>query len=140
MKVLLPGLAAALLLVSGCATTEETNSAIRARWIGQSTDAFFSQYGPPQRSYKLGDGSSVYNWRGGEKSIQHAAQYRDVPRDKDSKKTDRVMVSPARTEELFCELQINANAAGSITAIQTTRESSGAGFSFSRCAEIFDKR
>lgn len=138
MKVLLPCLAA-LLLVAGCATTEETNSAIRARWLGQPGDAFFAQYGPPQRSYKLNDGSSVYNWRGGEKTIQHAAQYRDVPRDKDPKKTDRVLVSPARTEELFCELQINVDPRGHITAIQTTRESSGAGFSFSRCAEIFDK-
>lgn len=140
MKVLLPGLVAALLLAAGCATTEETNSAIRARWIDQPGDLFFAQYGPPQRSYKLNDGSSVYNWRGGEKSVQYAAQYRDVPRSGDAKKTDRVMVSPARTEELFCELQINTNAAGRITAIQTTRESSGAGFSFSRCAEVFDKR
>ncbi|VCU68148.1 hypothetical protein PIGHUM_00198 [Pigmentiphaga humi] len=140
MKVLLSGLAAALLLVAGCATTEETNTAIRTRWIGQPSDVFFAQYGPPQRSYKLADGSAVYNWRGGEKSIQHAAQYRDVPRDKDPKKTDRVMVAPARTVELFCELQINVDAGGRISAIQTQRESSGAGFSFSRCAEVFEGR
>ena len=61
-------------LLAGCTTTEEANQAIQGRWIGQPSDAFFSQYGPPSSAFPLNSGGTVYTWRGGETSRTVSAQ------------------------------------------------------------------
>lgn len=50
----------------------------------------------------------------------------------------QVLVSPARTEPVFCEAQIAVDAKGIITGIRVTQDTQGAGLSISRCAEVFD--
>lgn len=72
------GLGFLLLTVVGCTTTEEANKAIKSQWIGQPSDAFFSRYGPPIRSFALNDGGAVYTWRGGETTRVVPAEYRTV--------------------------------------------------------------
>ncbi|MCC2612331.1 MULTISPECIES: hypothetical protein [Rhizobium/Agrobacterium group] len=46
------------------------------------------------------------------------------------------MISPARTEDLFCELQITTGADKIIRMLRATKDTDGEGFSFSRCAEV----
>ncbi len=148
----------ALGLLAGCTTTEEANQAIQGRWIGQPSDAFFSQYGPPSSAFPLNSGGTVYTWRGGETSRTVSAQYRDMTKQEreyeekrrgstiiniggnmamDATPPGKVLLSPSRTEQLGCEAQISTNAAGIITNIRTSRDTDGEGFSFSRCAEVF---
>lgn len=50
----------------------------------------------------------------------------------------QVLVKPAHTVEIFCEAEITVDSKGSITAIQATKDTQGAGWSLSRCAEVFD--
>lgn len=148
----------ALGLLAGCTTTEEANQAIQGRWIGQSSDAFFSQYGPPSSEFPLNSGGTVYTWRGGETDRNVPAQYRDMTKQEreyekrrggstiiniggnmamDATPPGKVLLAPSRTEELGCEAQISTNSGGVITSIRTSRDTDGEGFSFSRCAEVF---
>jgi hypothetical protein len=46
------------------------------------------------------------------------------------------LLSPARTERLFCELQLTADPQGVIQSVRIAQDTSGAGFSLSRCAEV----
>ena len=46
------------------------------------------------------------------------------------------MIAPARTEQLFCELQITAGPDKMIRMLRATNDTDGAGLSFSRCAEV----
>ena len=55
--------------LSGCATTQDAEKAVADKYIGQSSDAFFSRYGPPRSYYELKNGGKVYTWVGGEGSI-----------------------------------------------------------------------
>ncbi|NDW05453.1 hypothetical protein GTK09_13565 [Jiella sp. 40Bstr34] len=148
----------ALGLLAGCTTTEEANQAIQGRWIGQSSDAFFAQYGPPVSAFDLNNGGTVYTWQGGETERTVSAQYRDMTKQErefeekrrgstiiniggnmgmDATPPGKVLLSPSRTEQLGCEAQISTNSAGIITTIRTSRDTDGEGFSFSRCAEVF---
>lgn len=74
------GLAIALLApgLAACTTTEEANKAIKSRFIGQSSDVFFSQYGAPLSEFQLNNGGTVYRWRGGETSRTLPAEYRTL--------------------------------------------------------------
>lgn len=47
------------------------------------------------------------------------------------------MVRPAERVNLFCEAQITADEQGTIMAVRINRDTQGAAFSLSRCAEIF---
>ncbi|MGO4571515.1 hypothetical protein [Microvirga sp. 2TAF3] len=47
------------------------------------------------------------------------------------------MVRPAQHVSLFCEAQITADDQGTIIAVRINRDTEGAAFSLSRCAEIF---
>lgn len=47
------------------------------------------------------------------------------------------MVRPAQQVHLICEAQITADKQGTIQAIRINRDTEGAAFSLSRCAEIF---
>lgn len=146
--------------LAGCTTTEEANQVMQGRWIGQPSDAFFSQYGPPASEFPLNSGGTVYTWRGGETMRNVPAQYRSMTKQEkefaekhrspqtvinigggnmsvDTAPPGQVLVAPARSEELGCEAQISTNAGGIITNIRTSRDTDGEGFSFSRCAEVF---
>ncbi|MEX6505894.1 hypothetical protein [Jiella sp. M17.18] len=143
--------------LAGCTTTEEANQAIQGRWIGQPSDAFFSQYGPPVSDYPLNGGGKIYTWQGGDTVRDIAPQYRPMTKQEleaqkkaprmviniggngmaDEAPPGQVLVSPGRSEHLGCEAQITTNPAGIITAIHTSRDTDGEGFSLSRCAEVF---
>jgi hypothetical protein len=144
--------------VGGCTTTEDANNAIQSRWVGQPSDSFFAQYGPPVRSYAMNSGGTIYTWHGGDTSRNVAPVYRDMTdAEKEAAKKNpttiinigtygsssqyvppgKVLVTPGRIDELSCEAQITTNDAGIITDIKATRDSDGEGFSFSRCAEVF---
>jgi hypothetical protein len=141
--------------LAGCTTTEDANNAIRSQWIGQPSDAFFSRYGPPVRSYAMNSGGTIFTWHGGDTSRNVAPVYRDMTdAEKDAAKRNpttiinigtsyqsappgQVLVTPGRIDELSCEAQITTNESGVITDIKATRDSDGEGFSFSRCAEVF---
>lgn len=47
------------------------------------------------------------------------------------------MVRPPQHVHLVCEAQITADEEGTIVAVRINRDTEGAAFSFSRCAEIF---
>lgn len=124
----------AAILLSACTTTEDANNAMKSRFIGQSSDVFFSQYGMPLSSFPLNDGGTLYRWRGGQTTQTIPAEYRTIEL---NGKQQQQLVTPARTEALYCEAQISTNARGIITNVQTTNDTTGAGFSLSRCAEVF---
>ncbi|WP_165224618.1 hypothetical protein [Affinirhizobium pseudoryzae] len=46
------------------------------------------------------------------------------------------LLSPARTEQLSCELQLTADQQNIIRSIRISKDTAGAGFSLSRCAEV----
>lgn len=146
------------LVFSSCTTTEDANNAARSRWLGQPVDSFFAAYGPPIDEYPLSSGK-IYTWRGGDKtryipptysnpepastvvrtqtrtdgSGQTVTQTRVITRDPFWQPQ---MISPPQYQQLFCELQINTDKAGVITAIRASNDTDGDGFSLSRCAEV----
>ncbi|WP_117195095.1 hypothetical protein [Rhizobium terrae] len=151
--------------VAGCTTTEEANKAIQSKWIGQPVDSFFTYYGPPVSSFPLNDGGTIYTWVGGQTTRHIPAQYQTIPAN-DANKVTRTttethrnadgstttttrsssfgvgqppvtrMVSPARSEDLFCELQITTGPDKVIRMLRATNDTDGEGLSFSRCAEV----
>lgn len=152
-------LAAAVL--SGCTTTEEANTVIQSRWIGQPAEVFFTQYGPPISEFPMASGNILYTWRGGDKTRYIPPQYstptpaqtttRTVTRETKPgvtvTKTTTLggfptaqpqMISPPRYEELFCELQLTADPSDRIVAIRASNDTDGEGLSFSRCAEVLN--
>ncbi|BDA85763.1 hypothetical protein Sa4125_33050 [Aureimonas sp. SA4125] len=158
MHTRFPVALAAVLMVTGCTTTEEANVAMRTDWIGRSSDDFFSAYGPPYQSYDRQDGGTIYSWRGGETRRFVPAQFATVGEGRERKTTRvvtdssgrsvvetrsrteeplRVMTAPPRSEELFCEAQITADKDGIIRFIGATGDTDGEGLSFSRCGELF---
>jgi len=151
--------------VAGCATTEEANKAIQSKWIGQPADSFFTYYGPPASSFPLNDGGTIYTWVGGETTRHVPAQYQttqpndankftrsstETKKNSDGSTTTTTrstsfgisqpvaprMISPARTEQLFCELQITTGPDKLIRMLRATNDTDGEGLSFSRCAEV----
>ncbi len=145
-------------MTAGCVTTEEANQAIQSRWIGQPSDVFFAQYGPPVSQFAMNDGGTIYTWRGGETSRDVAPVYRPMTEQEKAAARNaphtviniggtynanpappgQVVVSPGRVDYLACEAQITTSPAGIITYIKATRDTDGQGLSFSRCAEVFD--
>lgn len=145
-------------MTTACVTTEQANEAIQSQWIGQPSDLFFSNYGPPISQYALNGGGTIYTWRGGEVSRQVSPTYRAMtPQELEAQKNaprtiiniggnynanqappGQVMVSPGRVDQLACEAQITTDASGIITNIRATRDTDGYGLAFSRCAEVFN--
>lgn len=149
---------AAVLMTGGCTTTEEANVAMRTDWVGRSSDDFFSAYGPPYQRYDRRDGGTIYSWRGGETERFVPAQFSTVGEGREQKSTtvvtdargrsvietstrtqepQRIMTAPPRSESLYCEAQITADADGIIRSIGATGDTDGEGLSFSRCGELF---
>jgi hypothetical protein len=155
MKIRLAALALAAATLAGCTTTEEANTVIQSRWIGQPAELVFSRYGPPVSEFRTGTGNTIYTWRGGEKTQYIPAQYstpaeqpvygktvtKTTSREKEPGVTvtktttssmgvyvpqQPQMISPARVEELFCEVQITVDATDRIRAIPTRRAKASA--------------
>jgi hypothetical protein len=169
----LAALATASVCVGACVTTQDVSKSLATRYVGQSSDAFFAQYGPPINSMRLNDGSTVYNWHGGDSMIMVPAEYKKVdtpgspptasnsttrtsvshPDDNttvtNSSTTSwsvggspagsqQVLVRPAYQKQLYCEARITADPKGNIVSVEATQDTQGAGFSVSRCAEVFN--
>ncbi|GEO83986.1 MULTISPECIES: hypothetical protein [Alphaproteobacteria] len=159
MKRHLAAIVAIAAMLSGCTTTEEANTVIQSRWIGQPAELFFTRYGPPISEFQVASGNMLYTWRGGDKTRYIPPQYstptpvqtRTVTREAKPGVTvtktttsggylsgQPQMISPPRYEELFCELQITADPSDRIVAIRATNDTDGEGLSLSRCAEVLD--
>lgn len=147
--------------LAGCTTTEEANTVIQSRWIGQPVELFFSQYGPPLSQFPMASGNVIYTWRGGDADRYIAPTYTTPAPVKTKTKTvtretrpgvtetqvittgnyppaQPQMISPPRYEQLFCELQITADQRQAIIAIRASNDTDGEGLSFSRCAEVLN--
>jgi hypothetical protein len=168
MKIRLAAALAALTTLAGCTTTEEANTVIQSRWVGQPVELFFSQYGPPVSEFSMASGNVIYTWRGGDATRYIAPTYTTPPanqpaygttttttevtkprRGRTETKTTTTsvgvtvpqqpqMISPPRYEELYCEVQITADPSERILAIRATNDTDGEGLSFSRCAEVLN--
>lgn len=59
------GLAAiGFLMLGACSTTEQAATARHSKWMGRSSDEFFTRYGPPASEPKLASGATIYTWTG----------------------------------------------------------------------------
>jgi hypothetical protein len=142
--------------LSACVTTGDVDRDLKSTWIGASSDTFFTRYGPPKSTFKLNNGDLIYTWRGGE-DVRHIPAQVGVIRDDPFMwpgpgPYDRmrpwgrmwiddpavVMISPARDEELYCEAQLTVDRKHIIRSIRASGDTSGKGFSLSRCAEVFN--
>ncbi|MCM2398847.1 hypothetical protein NBH19_22460 [Rhizobium sp. S95] len=160
MKLRLATAAAFAIVLSGCTTTEEANTVIQSRWVGQPVEVFFTQYGPPVSEFPMASGNVLYTWRGGDKTRYIAPTYSTPTPAQTTTRTETKetkpgvtvtkttttgiyqpqpqMISPPRYEELFCELQITADPSQRIVAIRASNDTDGEGLSFSRCAEVLN--
>lgn len=50
----------------------------------------------------------------------------------------RQMLTPARTEQLFCEVQLTVDNGNMIKALRISRDTAAAGIGLSRCAEVLE--
>lgn len=73
-RIPLGALLVAVLALSRCATTQDAEKALGAKYIGKSSDVFFSHNGPPKSYFELNNGGRVYTWRGGETMIVSPAE------------------------------------------------------------------
>ena len=48
------------------------------------------------------------------------------------------MLTPARTEQLFCEVQLTVDNGNMIKALRISRDTAAAGIGLSRCAEVLE--
>ena len=78
MRVRLGGLLVGVLVLSGCATTQDAEKHLGAKYIGKSSDAFFSHNGPPLSYFELNNGGRLYTWRGGETMIVTPAETKTI--------------------------------------------------------------
>ena len=70
--------AAAALVLAGCATTGKFTAKMNG-FVGQPESVIVGMYGPPQSSYRLGDGSRVLQYtRGGQVTMPGATTYQPV--------------------------------------------------------------
>lgn len=151
----------AALLLAGCQSTQETGQNVRSQWVGKPVSSFFSQYGLARSDAVLQDGSTLYEWSGGEENIlvspggtrtpppQKITQNRTVGGyDMDGKYRTRTVRSeisipqqPVRTEPRYAHLECRANIttdkAGIITSFVIVRDTMGEWNLSSRCAEVF---
>jgi hypothetical protein len=167
MKTQLIAAAAVAVLLAGCKTTQEAAVAVQGKWVGQPVDRFFIANGPPVSEFPLDSGGTIYTWRGGDASYTRPAQiqtvrpatplvantvtrtstYNPAPGTTVTRSSTTsfgisapaatTVVRPAQRVEIVCEAQITADREGKIVAVRISRDTQGAAFSLSRCAELF---
>jgi hypothetical protein len=152
------------LMLAGCQTTQQTAIALNDSWIGQSADRFFTRNGGPYDRFKLANGGTIYNWRGGERDITITETIREEdpfedpfpeyrrplrPRYRFDENGDPQRVFPTRAfpefrnertvsrqETVVCEADIATDRRNRIVNITIRKDTRGVGVN-SRCAEIF---
>jgi hypothetical protein len=121
------------LILSACSTTEQAGTALRSKWVGRSSDEFFTRYGPPASEFKLASGDTIYTWTGGQASIGVPA----VASTSFEPGGATTIVSGGGSINMSCTVQITASGpARTIQAIGPFRDTIGM-WQMSRCAEMF---
>ncbi|MDH4442633.1 MAG: hypothetical protein QE284_19880 [Rhizobium sp.] len=125
------GLVAALgLTAAGCTTTGAPKGDVEARWNGQQAGAFFAKFGPPVSDAASG-ASTLYTWRGANKTRVIPATYEDLGNGKKGK-----LLTQARTQYLRCEVQLTVSSDYVIRSIRTVVDRPGVNGGKSYCAEF----
>ncbi|KQW31318.1 hypothetical protein ASE36_03380 [Rhizobium sp. Root274] len=125
------GLVAAFgLAAAGCTTTGVAKNLVEARWNGQQAGAFFARFGPPVSDAAAGN-STLYTWRGGNRTRVIPATYEDLGGGKKGK-----LLTPARTQYLRCEVQLTVSSDYVIRSIRTVVDRPGVDGGSSYCAEF----
>jgi len=122
-----------LLASSACTTTQQANEALETKFIGQSTDNFFLQYGPPSSSYQMNDGRMMYQWS--ERPRHYAMPSTSTVNVYGN--TAFVNTTPGGTMTVQCEVRI-VSRNGKIEQILASSDSWGM-WETSRCHEVFGK-
>jgi hypothetical protein len=132
LKSTTKGLIAALCLTAaGCTTTGGMpKNEIEARWNGQPAGAFFAKFGPPVSDAASGS-STLYTWRGGNKTRVVPATYEDLGNGKRGK-----LLTRARTEYLRCEVQLTVSSDYVIRGVRTVVDRPVTNGGKSYCAEF----
>lgn len=118
------------LAAAGCTTTGSPKSDVEARWNGQQAGAFFAKFGPPISDTASGN-STLYTWRGGNKTRVIPATYEDLGNGKKGK-----LLTQARTQYLRCEVQLTVSSDYVIRSIRTVVDRPGVDGAKSYCAEF----
>jgi hypothetical protein len=132
--------AVATMALSACVSTQDVSKSLATRYIGQPSDAFFAQYGPPTDSKRLNDGSTVYNWHGGDSVVVVPPKYAtlDTATGAPMEASSQVVARPAYQKRIYCEPRITTDPQGRIVGIEATTDTVGDLDSMSRCAEVFN--
>jgi hypothetical protein len=149
----------------GCQTTADAQREVGSRWIGRHIDEFFIENGQPESSFALQNGGTVFRWSGGNETRDVPINRGPTPAGGWSRTTGTsqstfannavtttststtVGFNPAgliaalqpthRTVSYGCDADIATDAAGRILNVRLSRDTTGVGFSMSRCAEVF---
>jgi len=123
-----------LVLLAGCTTTDQANTALTSKFAGRKTDTFFLQYGPPSSRHELDDGRTMYVW------AERARTY-STPSSSTVNMIGNVAyvnTTPGATFEVQCQVRIVSGANGTIDQIVVQNDSIG-DWQMSRCNEVFNK-
>ena len=130
-KMVTAGLVAAMgLAAASCTTTSVPKNEVEARWNGQQAGAFFARFGPPVADTAAGT-STLYTWRGGNKTRVIPATYEDLGNGRKGK-----LLTQARTQYLRCEVQLTVSSDYVIRSIRTVVDRPGINGGKSYCAEF----
>ena len=128
------GLAIALIgasALAGC-TTDKAAEELNSKWIGQKADDFFIAHGPPQSSYALADGRTIYTWQ----SVPKVYTLPATSTTSYAFGVANTRYSPATDIKMQCSVQLTVQPNGVIFDIKPTGDSIGE-WAMSRCSEIF---
>lgn len=118
--------------VCGCTTTEQANKLVASKYMGGQTDAFFTKFGPPESSYKLQSGDTLFTWA-------ERARYWNTPGSVQTTVVGRTAISTVTPGDKVlqqCQLKILASPDGRIREINVLNDSLGV-WQLSRCNEVF---
>ena len=118
------------LAAAGCTTTGAPKGEVEARWNGQQAGAFFAKFGPPVSDSAAGN-STLYTWRGANKTRVIPATFEDLGNGKKGK-----LLTQARTQYLRCEVQLTVSSDYIIRSIRTVVDRPGVNGGKSYCAEF----
>ena len=126
-KLLLLFATVCVLLVAGCATTQETADRVNRQFVGQNVDAFFLKYGMPYQKHVLNNGDLIYDWSSGVNSFGLPATI--------TFQGNTAQPVNGGSVSVFCDPEIVTAPVGTIKAIKVTQDSWGVR-TISRCSEV----
>ena len=141
-----------VLLINGCATTQQTIAKVNNKYVGKNMDQFILENGMPQQKYKLNDNSYMYTWNSGTKSFvmptttsysgtstAHAnvrnTGYGSVSGSAYGSSQGTATTYGGNTFNLECVIRLHATKDGNILSIKELKDSLGV-WEASRCAEV----